>query len=61
MPQRSRRFRPTCRFSGAGNATVWAADELKARVSGAGGVKYKGSPANVEQKASGAGRIRPLD
>jgi hypothetical protein len=46
--------------SGAGNATVWAADELKARVSGAGGVKYKGRP-TVDQKVSGAGRIRPLD
>jgi hypothetical protein len=46
--------------SGAGNATVWAADELKARVSGAGGVRYKGVPGSVEQKVSGAGRIRPL-
>ena len=48
-------------ISGAGNATVWADAELKARVSGAGGVKYKGRPAILEQKVSGAGRIRPLD
>jgi hypothetical protein len=47
-------------ISGAGNATVWAADELKARVSGAGGIRYKGAP-RLEQKVSGAGRIRPLD
>jgi hypothetical protein len=47
-------------ISGAGNATVWAADELTARVSGAGGIKYKGTP-KVEQKVSGAGRIRSLE
>lgn len=47
--------------SGAGNATVWATHDLKARVSGAGGVKYKGNPGHVEQKVSGAGKIRPLD
>ena len=49
------------RVSGAGNATVWVEGELKVRVSGAGGVKYKGHPAQIEQKASGAGRIRPLE
>lgn len=48
-------------ISGAGTATVWADGELKARVSGAGDIKYKGRPANLEQKVSGAGRIRPLD
>jgi hypothetical protein len=47
-------------ISGAVNATVWATDDLHARVSGAGGIKYKGTP-KVEQKVSGAGRIRPLD
>lgn len=49
------------RVSGAGEATVWAESELKARVSGAGGIKYKGRPAHVEQKTSGAGKIRPLE
>ena len=38
--------------SGAGNASVWATDELKVQVSGAGDVKYKGSP-RIEQKVSG--------
>ena len=47
-------------ISGAGNATIWAADDLTARISGAGGIKYKGHP-KVEQKVSGAGRIRPLE
>jgi hypothetical protein len=45
-------------ISGAGDITLWASDELKARVSGAGSVKYKGSP-RVEQKVSGAGSIKP--
>lgn len=46
-------------ISGAGKASVWA-DVLKARVSGAGSVKYKGSP-QLEQKVSGAGSVRPLE
>ncbi|HEY1188873.1 MAG TPA: head GIN domain-containing protein [Gemmata sp.] len=46
-------------LSGAGKATVWA-DVLKARVSGAGVVKYKGAP-QLEQKVRGAGTIRPLE
>jgi hypothetical protein len=48
-------------ISGAGTATVWAENDLKARISGAGDIKYKGHPANLEQKVSGAGRIRPLE
>ena len=46
--------------SGAGNASVWATDELKVRVSGAGDVKYKGSP-KIEQKVSGAGKVRSMN
>jgi Putative auto-transporter adhesin, head GIN domain len=49
------------RVSGAGHATVWATNDLNARVSGAGGVKYKGAPPHLEQKTSGAGKIRPID
>lgn len=49
------------RISGAGNAAIWAETELKARVSGAGGIKYKGHPAQISQRVSGAGNIRPLD
>ncbi len=47
-------------ISGAGKATVWAADDLKARVSGAGDIKYKGQP-KVDQSVSGAGSVRALD
>lgn len=46
-------------LSGAGKASVWA-DVLKARVSGAGAVKYKGSP-QLEQKISGAGSVRAME
>jgi hypothetical protein len=49
------------RVSGAGSAVVWAENELKARVSGAGGIKYKGNPAQLEQKVSGAGHIKPVE
>jgi hypothetical protein len=48
-------------ISGAGHATVWAVDDLQAHISGAGDIKYKGRPANVAQKVSGAGHIRPLE
>jgi hypothetical protein len=48
-------------ISGAGHATVWAVEDLQAQISGAGDVKYKGHPANVTQKVSGAGHIRPLE
>jgi hypothetical protein len=48
-------------ISGAGHATVWAVEDLQARISGAGDIKYKGHPANVTQKVSGAGHIRSLE
>lgn len=45
--------------SGACDATVWVADDLKVRASGSGGVKYKGDP-KVEQRTSGAAKVRPV-
>lgn len=48
------------KISGAGQASVWAETELTANLSGAGSVKYKGSP-RVEQKVSGAGRVQPAE
>jgi hypothetical protein len=46
-------------LSGAGEAVVWAEKTLKATVTGAGSIKYKGSP-EVEQENSGIGEIKPL-
>jgi hypothetical protein len=46
--------------SGAGNARVFVREELRARVSGAGTIKYKGNPAKVKQDVSGAGSINTL-
>ncbi len=46
-------------LSGAGNAAVWAQEELNAKVSGAGNIKYKGQP-KVSQSQSGVGRVEPL-
>ena len=46
------------RLSGSSDADVTAKESLKARVSGAGGLSYKGDPPRLESKASGAGHIR---
>jgi hypothetical protein len=46
-------------LSGAGEAEVWASDRLDAEVSGAGNVRYFGSPKEVHQDVSGAGNITP--
>lgn len=46
-------------LSGAGSAVVWADKTLKATVTGAGSIKYKGSP-EVEQENTGIGEIKPL-
>ena len=46
-------------LSGAGSATIWAEKTLKATVTGAGSIKYKGSP-EIEQNNTGLGDIKPL-
>lgn len=45
-------------LSGSSDADVNASESLKARVSGAGGLTYKGDPPRLESKASGAGHVR---
>ncbi len=45
-------------LSGSSDADVTANESLKARVSGAGGLSYKGDPPRLESKASGAGHVR---
>lgn len=49
------------RISGSGQAAIWATNELKARISGAGNVKYRGQPRHIEQKVSGSGHIRAME
>ena len=46
-------------LSGAGSALVWVEDELKAIISGAGSIQYKGSPQLIEEN-TGIGRIKPF-
>jgi hypothetical protein len=46
-------------LTGAGEAKVWAEEDLNANITGAGTIKYKGSP-KVEQSSSGLGSIKPL-
>lgn len=48
-------------ISGAGNAQVNVSKRIRAEISGAGSVKYKGSPAEVDQSVSGAGSIRKVE
>ena len=43
--------------SGAATADVYASEELRAHVSGAGNVNYFGDPKTVNKEASGAGSI----
>lgn len=45
--------------SGTGNTTIWATEELEARVSGVGNVTYYGSP-KVKYKVSGVGKISSI-
>jgi hypothetical protein len=52
--------RATVDVAGAGRVKLTATEELKARVSGVGDIRYAGSPAKVEQKILGVGRIAPL-
>lgn len=44
---------------GAGSALVWVDSTLKARVSGAGNISYKGEP-QVDQIITGLGSVKPL-
>lgn len=48
-------------ISGSGNATVFARDEIDARVSGSGNIRYKGDVAKVFSRVSGSGKIRSFD
>jgi hypothetical protein len=43
--------------SSAGNASVWATEELKAEASSAGNIRYKGNPSNKQVNSSSAGSI----
>jgi Putative auto-transporter adhesin, head GIN domain len=48
-------------ISGAGSAEVFASVMLKAEVSGAGSIKYKGNAANVSKNVSGAGSVKKAE
>jgi len=48
----------TCEVSGSGSAKVYASESLVSRVSGSGGIEYKGSPKKKDNKVSGSGAIK---
>lgn len=49
------------RISGSGSAEVFAGVSLKADISGAGSVRYKGHPGEVKKSVSGAASVNPAD
>jgi putative autotransporter adhesin-like protein len=51
----------TASISGASHGEVTATQKLSADVSGAGSMKYKGHPANVNKDVSGAGSMAEVD
>lgn len=48
-------------LSGIGGAQVYVTDNLQARVSGVGNIRYKGNPQNIQRNISGVGSIKPSD
>jgi hypothetical protein len=48
-------------ISGAGNCQISVSKKLRAEVSGAGTIRYKGSPTDIDQEVSGAGSIKKAD
>ena len=45
-------------LSGVGGAQVYVTDNLQAKVSGVGGIRYKGDPQNIQREVSGVGSIK---
>ena len=48
------------RISGSGNVEVNVKNELDAKISGSGDVRYKGSPAHVNADSSGSGSVKKM-
>jgi Putative auto-transporter adhesin, head GIN domain len=46
-----------CETSGIGNISCQATEELIARVSGIGGIRYRGEPKSLRKSVSGIGRV----
>lgn len=46
-------------LSGIGSAEVYVTDNLQAKVSGVGGIRFKGEPRNIQRQVSGVGSIEP--
>jgi len=48
------------KISGSGGCEIHAADELYAKISGSGKIKYKGSPDRLDVQSSGSGTVRKM-
>ena len=51
----------TVKMSGAGSGTVHATEAINANLSGAGSLKVKGNPEQVEKKASGIASVKMIE
>jgi len=51
----------TISLSGAGKAEINVLKKLSVEISGAGSIKYKGSPAMIDEDVSGAGTIKKVE
>tara|TARA_B100001123_G_C15164079_1_gene968651 strand:+ start:514 stop:1209 length:696 start_codon:yes stop_codon:yes gene_type:complete len=52
-------LRTRIEVSGAGEVSVYATEELDIDASGAAEIRYKGTPRNIKQEASGASSVKP--
>lgn len=48
-------------ISGSGAAEIFASEKLEIKISGAGTVKYAGSPKKLDQEISGAGKVNQVE
>lgn len=51
----------TISVSGSGDVDCWATEEINARVSGSGDIRYKGTPERTKIKVSGSGDISQIN
>ncbi|MCK6616601.1 MAG: DUF2807 domain-containing protein [Cyclobacteriaceae bacterium] len=49
------------RISGSGSVEIYVKDELDAKISGSGDVRYRGNPAHVNAHSSGSGSVKKLN
>ena len=49
------------KLSGVGGAQIYVTDNLQAKVSGVGAIRYRGEPQNIQREVSGVGSIKAAE